>query len=247
MNSETLDTIDSTSLEAARRAANGERGPLWLRAVRQTAGRGRSGRDWDSPEGNLHATLLMPVADDPARSALHSFVACLAVADTLDFLSGAPARIALKWPNDVLLDGCKVAGVLLESGLTSTGRWLSIGIGINLAHAPAETRWPAISVAGATGRAAPAPGATLDILAPAMQARIAQFTAGGFPSIRTDWLARAARLGEIVEARLPTETVRGRFETLDDDGAMLLQTGTGTRRIHAADVHFPGEADASGH
>ena len=247
MRREALGTIDSTSLEAARRAATGERGPLWLWAARQTAGRGRSGREWASPEGNLHATLLMPVEDDPARTALHSFVACLAVADTLDTLVGAPKRVSLKWPNDALLDGRKVAGVLLESGITDGGRWLSIGVGIDLAHAPAETRWPAISVAGATGQLAPAPEATLDILAPAMATRIARFEQGGFAPIRTEWLTRAARLGETVEARLPAETVTGVFETLDEDGAMLLQTGTGARRIHAADVFFPEEADASGH
>jgi len=244
---EALGTIDSTSLEAARRASNGERGPCWLWAARQTAGRGRSGRDWASPEGNLHATLLMPVADDPARTALHSFVACLAVADTLDILTGQPERVSLKWPNDALLDDHKVAGVLLESGTTTSGRWLSIGIGIDLAHAPAGTRWPAISVAEATGQPAPAPEAALDLLASAMDARIARFDEDGFAPVRTAWLARAARLGDVIEARLPAETVTGRFETLDDDGAMLLQTGTGLRHIHAADVYFPGRADASGH
>ena len=247
MRREALGTIASTSLEAARRAATGERGPLWLWAVQQTAGRGRSGRDWASPEGNLHATLLMPVIDDPAHTARHSFAACLAVADTLDALIGDSERTTLKWPNDALLDARKVAGVLLESGLADGARWLSIGIGINLANTPSETRWPAISVTEATDAAPPTPEATLDLLAPAMNARIEQLHKDGFGAIRTDWLARAIRLGETVEARLPAETMTGIFETLDDDGAMLLQTGTGLRRIHAADVHFPGGADASGH
>jgi len=243
---ETLGTIDSTSLEAARRAASGERGPLWLRAEAQTAGRGRQGRHWASPPGNLHATLLMPVGDDPARAALHSFAACLAVADCLDALMGEGGRVTLKWPNDALLDGRKVAGVLLESGLGPAGRWLSIGIGINLAHAPAEALWPAIDIAAATGRTALTPDHALGILSTAMTARIRQYDKAGFAATRADWLARAARLGEVVDARLPDETVRGVFETLDAEGAMVLRTETCTRRIHAADVHFPEDADASG-
>lgn len=249
MKVEALGTIDSTSLEASRRAQRGVHGPLWLWAIEQNAGRGRAGRDWISPPGNLHATLLMPVADDPRRAALHSFVACLAVADTLKVLTGAADRIALKWPNDALLGGRKVAGVLLESGLGETGRWLSIGIGINLAHAPdpAETRWSATSVAAATRKDAPEAETTLHILAAAMVVRLRQLEQKGFAAIRSDWLARAARLGEPIEARLPGETVTGVFETLDDTGAMLLRTGAGLRGIHAADVYFPEGADASGH
>lgn len=247
MKVEALGSIDSTSLEASRRAQVGACGPIWLWAAEQTAGRGRAGREWVSPPGNLHATLLMPVADDPRRAALHSFVACLAVADTLKVLTGAADRIALKWPNDALLGGRKVAGVLLESGLGAAGRWLSVGIGINLAHAPAATRWPATSVAEATGRDAPGAEATLHILAAATVVRLKQLEKKGFAAIRHDWLTRAARLGERVEARLPHETLTGIFETLDETGAMVLRTGTGPRAIHAADVHFPGGADASGH
>ncbi len=239
-------TIDSTSLEASRRAASGNRGPVWLRADKQTAGRGRAGRDWTSPLGNLFATLLMPVKNDPAAAGLRSFVACLAVAETLDALIGAPERVTLKWPNDALLDGRKVAGVLLESGINAAGRWLSVGIGINLTHAPKTNRWPTTSIALATGRNAPTPKAALDILAKAFEQRERDFGAKGFDIIRTAWLARAARLGQNVEARLPHETITGIFETLDADGTMLLQTGTGVRRISAADVYFPGGADAAG-
>ena len=237
---EQFDTIDSTSVEAARRAASGTRGPLWLRADAQTSGRGRAGRDWTSPSGNLHATLLIPVEDDPGAAALRSFVACLAVADTLDTLVAAPDRVRLKWPNDALLDGRKVAGVLLESGVNPAGRWLSVGIGMNLVHAPETARWPTTSIATATGDAAPSPEATLAILAAAFEERERDFTTKGFDTIRTAWLLRAARLGEEVEARLPQETVTGIFETLDAGGAMLLQTSTGPRRISAADIHFPG-------
>jgi len=242
---EALGTIDSTSLAASRRAARGDHGPVWLWAEEQTAGRGRQGRDWISPPGNLHATLLTPVGNDPAIAALYSFIACLAVSDTLRVMVGAGAEATLKWPNDALLDGRKVAGVLLESGMGEPGRWLSIGVGINLAHAPTDTRWPAISIVDITGKDVQ-PEAALNVLVAAMSVRVRQFEEKGFTSIRKDWLAKAARLGEIVEARLPTETVTGWFDTLDDDGAMVLQTETGTRRIHAADVYFPGGTDASG-
>lgn len=246
MRIEALESVDSTSLEAARRAAKGDHGPLWLWATEQTAGRGRQGREWISQPGNLYATLLLPVNDDPAKAALYSFVASLAVADTLGVLAVGSAKVALKWPNDALLDGRKVAGVLLESGVGEPGRWLSIGIGINLVSAPADTRWPATSVAEATGKKASDAEAVLNVLAAGMAVRVRQFTEKGFESIRTEWLARAARLNETIEARLPAETVTGRFETLDEDGAMVLQTETGLRRIHAADVYFPGEADAAG-
>jgi len=220
---------------------------MWIQAIEQNAGRGRSGREWVSPPGNLYATLLMPVQDDPAGSALYSFVACLAIGDTLGVLAGRSAQISMKWPNDALLSERKVAGVLLETGVVDDERWLSIGIGINLAHAPTETRWPAISVMEATGQLAPDPDAVMTVLAAAMRVRGGQLERKGFASIRTDWLNKAARIGETVEVRLPAETVTGVFETLDDDGAMLLQTGTGPRRIHAGDVHFPGGPDAAGH
>jgi BirA family biotin operon repressor/biotin-[acetyl-CoA-carboxylase] ligase len=170
----------------------------------------------------------------------------------LDVLTDEPERVSLKWPNDALLDGQKVAGVLLESGVGPAGRWLSVGVGVNLAHAPEETRWPATSIAVTTGKPAPTAQSALTILATAFDTRDRDLATDGFDTIRTAWLARAARLGQIVEARLPRETVTGRFETLDADGAMLLQTDTGARRISAADVyfpsgHFPGGADAAGH
>lgn len=243
-----FESLDSTSLKAARYAVKGDHGPLWICAAKQTAGRGRSGREWVSEPGNLYATHLLPVRDDPQHAALHSFAACLAVVDTLRVLvaKGSPS-IALKWPNDVLFDGRKIAGVLLESGVTEAGRWLSIGIGLNLADAPQNTRWPTISVAEAAGRAAPNVEAALAILAAAMAVRVDQLAQKGFAPIRADWLKKAVRLGERIEARLPHETILGVFETLDDDGAMVLQTETGPRRIHAGEVYFPEGADASGH
>ena len=239
---ERLGEIDSTSAEAARRAHGGDFGPVWLQADRQTAARGRNGRDWAAPEGNLYATLLVPCDLPPGQAALTSFVACLAVADLLDTLSGSPARTTLKWPNDPLFDGRKIAGVLLESGQG----WLTVGIGVNLAHYPDGARWPATSVAEGTGRPAPTPLAALDVLSTAYAHREATFREEGFGPIRRAWLSRAAHLGEPIEVRMPKETLTGTFEGIAEDGTLMLETPDGPRRIAAADVHFPGGgADAA--
>lgn len=164
-------------------------------------------------------------------------MACLAVADTLDTLTQQPARVSLKWPNDALLDSCKVAGVLLETGGVDTKRWLTVGIGINLAHSPETERWPTISVAKVVDKA-PTPEAVLPMLRDSFAARETEFQRYGFAAIRTAWLARAARIGDKIEARLPNETCAGIFETVDSDGALMLRTSEGIRRIMAADIHF---------
>lgn len=230
-----LGAIDSTNAEAKRRAETGEFGPLWLCADSQSHGRGRSGRRWDSPQGNLYATHLRPFEAPPKDAALMTFVACLAVADLLDALTGAQSRTTLKWPNDALLDGRKVAGILLESGVG----WLATGIGINLAHYPGDARWPAISIAEATGRPAPAMTAAAAMLAETFSQREATFLEEGFAPIRRGWLARAAHLGDPIEVRLPNESLTGTFEDLGEDGALILGTPGGRRSIAAADIHFP--------
>ncbi len=234
-----LGEIDSTSREAARRAAAGDTGPVWLHAEAQTAGRGRSDRVWDSPRGNLFATLLVPFEGAVGTAALRSFTACLAVARVLDTLTGARERVTLKWPNDALLDGRKVAGVLLEAGEVKRQRWLSIGIGINLAHAPETARWPTICVADVRDTPAPEPLAVLDLLGDALAEEERHLREGGFAVTRARWIARAARLGQQIEARLPQETLAGRFDGIAGDGALLLGMADGQRRVAAADIHFP--------
>jgi BirA family biotin operon repressor/biotin-[acetyl-CoA-carboxylase] ligase len=234
-----LDSIDSTSDEARRRAEAGAAGPLWIMALRQTAARGRRGRVWAAPAGNLSATALLR-PETPAREAsLLSFAACLAVADLFDAVAPV-AQVSLKWPNDPLLNGRKAAGVLLESA--GDGRrldWLTVGVGVNLAHhpAPEPDSWPPTSVAAETG-AAPDPEAALTVLAAAFAGWAGRLAAEGFAPLRAAWLARAARLGEKVVARLPGETAEGAFVDLAEDGALVLSGPTGLRRIHAADVFF---------
>ena len=234
-----LDTVDSTNEEARRRAAAAELGPLWIAADRQTAGRGRRGRAWADPGGALFATALLRPRLPAREAAGLSFAACLAVAEALDALASG-SQVALKWPNDALLNDRKVAGVLLESaGSGDRLDWLAVGIGLNLAVAPepAPEGWPPTSIAAETG-AAPAPDVALEALAQSFARWSARLEAEGFAPLRTAWLARAARLGEKVTARLPGETVAGDFVDLDGDGALVLSGPFGLRRIHAADVFF---------
>ncbi len=236
-----LETIDSTNAEAMRRVQSGTEQPFWLLARTQSAGRGRRGRAWASCGGNLHASLALRVEDGPAGAALRSFVAALALAQALESAGVARAEIALKWPNDVLVGGRKIAGILLESSQSGDHLTLIIGLGVNLAAAPGPDdiepgALPPISLAELD--LALAPEAFLDLLDPEIARWEGRLAAEGFAPIRAAWLARAARLGEEIEARLPDRTLRGRFETVDDSGALVLLTDTGRTHLPAADIHF---------
>lgn len=234
------DEAGSTQDLARAAARAGVPGPVWFMARRQTAGRGRRGRVWTAPEGNLSATLLLRPRLSAAEAAKLSFVAALAVADA--FAALAPGvEIGLKWPNDVLLEGGKAAGILLESeGSGGAADWVAVGIGLNLAgHPPADpdAAVPPTSLA-ALGHRPPAPEAALEALAVAFARHLAAFEAEGFAPIRARWLARAARLGGTMTARTAAETVTGAFADLDADGALVLHTPRGPRRITAAEVFF---------
>ncbi len=237
----TFDSLDSTNAEARRRAEAGEGGPLWITAAVQTAGRGRRGRDWSTERGNLAATLLTTTRRQPAEAAQVSFVTALAVADLA--ASYVPeALVRLKWPNDVLVAGDKVSGVLIESGpRTGGGLWLAVGVGVNLAHAPAGTERPATALADhlrADLTRAPTPAEALVTLAEAFARWTGIWDDDGFPAIADAWSARAD-LGARVAARLPAETLEGVAEALESDGALRLRLDDGAvRRITAGDV-FP--------
>lgn len=246
---EVHDALDSTNAEALRRAAAGAAGPLWILARTQTAARGRRGRSWASPAGAFAATLLMRPDGLPAEAALRSFVAALGLSDALAAATGRPDAFAVKWPNDVLLHGRKLAGILLETGGPAGGPLtLAIGIGVNLAQAPdpealePEATAPA-SLAGAFG-GAPDPEAFLDLLAPATARWEARLRADGFAPVRAAWLARAARLGAPLRARLPGREIEGVFETIDETGALVLATPGGRATLAAAEIHFPDETPA---
>ncbi|RMD87888.1 MAG: biotin--[acetyl-CoA-carboxylase] ligase [Alphaproteobacteria bacterium] len=229
--------LDSTNAEARRRAEAGERGPLWIRADRQTAGRGRRGRRWVSEAGNLHATLLFSPAGAVRDRAQLSFVAVLAAHAALARLVDAPRRLRCKWPNDLLVDGRKLAGILLE-GETD---WLAIGFGINLAHHPEGLEQPATSLSAAFGVTVN-PETVLDALAAAFDTIHGRWLAAGFAPIRAAWTERAAGLGEPVAVRVGREAIRGILRGLDEDGALRIERPDGTcRRIAAGDVILGGE------
>ncbi len=235
-----LAEIDSTNAEAARIAGD-LAGPEWILALKQTAARGRRGRAWVNPAGNFSATLVSRPAEAPEVVALRSFVAALALFDALEEVTGTPAGLALKWPNDVLMNGGKVAGILLES-LGGAGGHLAIGIGINLIAAPDVGQVeagavPPVSVLAETGKRV-TPEAMLEALAQAYAARDAAFVTYGFAPIRSAWLSRAARIGEVITARTGREELTGTFETVDETGNLVLKTSEARRAIAAADVFF---------
>ena len=216
-------------------------GPAWILTHDQYDGRGRRGRAWAMPPGNFAASLALRPTGSAAEVALYSFVACLALHDALASVGGPSARLALKWPNDVLLNGGKVAGILLEStGQGGAVSALAIGIGVNLAAAPPADPGAAfvpVSLLGETAIAVP-PEDFLDLLAPAFAHWETRLKAEGFAPLRAAYLARAARLGETITARTGTAEWTGRFEGIDDGGALILVTAAGRQLIPAADVFF---------
>ncbi|HVV26916.1 MAG TPA: biotin--[acetyl-CoA-carboxylase] ligase [Rhizomicrobium sp.] len=222
--------IDSTSNEARRLAEVGTAGPVWIMAGRQTAGYGRRGRAWHTLPGNLAATLLLR-PQSPHAGQL-SFAAALAVSDMAAQLA-PDAAVTVKWPNDVLADGCKLAGILLEAG----DGWLTVGIGVNLAAAPEGTEFPATALA-ALGIAPPPPDAALTVIAARFARWYETWTREGFAPLRAAWLARAGGLGGPIRARLPHEERHGLFEGIDATGALLLNEQGRTRAIAAGEVFF---------
>lgn len=237
-----LDTVDSTNAHAFRMAPQ-HAGPCWFLAGEQTAGRGRRARAWASPPGNFHATLLLRPTEPAAIVALRSFAAALALRDAFVSLTGLPGAFALKWPNDVLLNGGKVAGILLESAGAGQGvQNLAIGIGVNLIAAPDASQvepgaLSPVSLLSETGLRV-APEAFLNALAPAYATWEQTFTQHGFAPLRAAWLDHAARLGQPIRARTGTETREGIFEAIDETGALILRQSHGSVAIPAAEVFF---------
>lgn len=242
--------IDSTNTEGLRLAAQGEAGGLWIWAGAQRSGRGRAGRNWTSPTGNLYASLLLRPEVPLATAAQLSLLAGIAVHDTIAALA-APGAIQpplqLKWPNDVLAGDAKLGGILLEStgGTGGDAPAVVIGIGLNLAHAPADIGRPAISLASLG--IAVTPAGALTVLASSLARWLAAWDEGRrFTEIRQAWLTRAQPQGAAIAVRQGARLITGRFLGIDEGGALLLQTEAGvSQRITAGDVSFAG-AEARG-
>src|SRR5499433_228241 len=233
------EVLGSTNAEALSLARQGERGPLWVTADRQSAGRGRRGRAWISPPGNLYASLLLTGPAAAEHWPQLSFVAALAIHDAVVEVADLKPQLAIKWPNDLLLAGAKFAGILIEG--EGDVNAVAVGIGVNCASHPADTDFPATDLAAAG--AAVSPATLLSALSIKMLRRIAQWNGGeGFSTIRADWLARASGIGEDVRVRLAERELVGRFEALDEAGALVLRSADGnSTTITAGDV-FTAEA-----
>ena len=215
---------------------------MWITAALQAAGRGRRGRAWSSPRGNLFATLLTTTDRPPAEAAQLSFVAALAACDLADTCLGAGAA-RLKWPNDVLVPGRKAVGILVESGSRADGRlWLAVGVGVNLAHAPQDVERPAAAFAEHMAGPPPEPLAALDVMASAFERWRLAWSTQGFAPISDGWSQRATGIGQRCEARLPNRTLSGVAEGLDHDGALRLRLDDGALERITAGVVFFGEA-----
>jgi BirA family biotin operon repressor/biotin-[acetyl-CoA-carboxylase] ligase len=237
-----LTQVDSTNAEGARRASSLDR-PTWILTDDQTVGRGRRGRPWAFSNGNFAATLVLRPPEAPSQVALRSFVAALALRDACVQLTGRERAFALKWPNDVLLNGGKLAGILLESaGIGTSLSHVCIGIGVNLVASPTadfleERAVPPTNLYGAFGHVI-APIDFLTTLAQSYSRFEAQLCDEGFFAIRDIWLAHAAKLGETITARTGSVEYEGVFETVDEEGALVLNTAKGRKIVPAAEIFF---------
>lgn len=257
---EAHESVGSTNALALERASEGDAGRLWIVASEQTGGRGRRGRPWATPPGNLAATLLLVDSFEAVSAATLGFVAGLALGDALAAVvpsahvsvgldgaheKGGRNRFELKWPNDVLADGAKLAGILLESFALDGGRMaLAIGIGVNVVSHPEDVPYPAISLRELDPKADA--GTLFLALSDAWCENMRMWNEGrGLTAIRERWLARAAGLGSEVSVRADGRIVRGVFETIDEACRFVIREDNGARlRVAAGDVHFGAVASA---
>jgi len=217
------DTLPSTNADALARARAGERGPLWITAARQTAGRGRRGNLWTSEPGNLYASLLLTDAAPAAHLPELCFVVALAVRDAArEVAPPLDQKLKFKWPNDLLLDGAKLAGILIEAETIGDVTAIAVGIGVNCAHHPDNLAYPATSLAACGAMVTP--DELLRALSRTIVRGLVEWDRGsGFAAIRSEWLAHAAGLGGDIHVRLADRELTGRFETLDRMGRLMLR------------------------
>lgn len=241
----TRQCVTSTNHALRELANEGAPEGTMLVAEQQSAGRGRYGRSWHSPPGNLYLSLLLRPDCAPIQALQLGFVAGVSLGDAISNLVPASVQVQHKWPNDILLDDNKLAGILLESGTTGSAKldWLVIGMGVNVASAPADTAFPATALADH--------GCTLgagDLVAPiahALSRWIARWRDDGFAPVRAAWYERAYRRGQPVQVRFEDGAKSGLFVGLAEDGAMLLQTADGARESLSYGAVFP-EIGAAG-
>jgi BirA family transcriptional regulator, biotin operon repressor / biotin---[acetyl-CoA-carboxylase] ligase len=242
-----LKATSSTNDDALQAARSGDPGQLWITSAEQLAGRGRHGRNWSSPPGNLYASLLLIDPCDTPSAPQLGFVAGLALHEAVEAVTGVGApRLSLKWPNDLLLDGAKLSGLLLEGHRLQPDGPLAIviGFGVNVAFAPTGTPYPATALQAVKA------GLDREEVFRALSSAFARtFSAwrmsarmnasDPFGAIRRLWLERAAGVGQEVTLRLPSGEKKGIFEGLDRFGRLQLKSGDGMELIDAGDLYFP--------
>jgi BirA family transcriptional regulator, biotin operon repressor / biotin---[acetyl-CoA-carboxylase] ligase len=231
--------IGSTNDEALACAKAGDPGRLWIAAKAQTRGRGRQGRRWSSPTGNLYASLLLIDAAAQARAPELGFVAGVALARSLRPLIAGDVRLKIKWPNDILFDGAKLAGILLEAQRLEGGRFACIiGIGVNCTAWPRDLPYRTTALDEIVAM----PVAPQDVLF-ALSAEFVHWLeiwsgGAGFEKIRNEWMALAAGIGTPIKVATPTRLIEGVFKTIDSVGRLVLETAAGVIAIEAGDVFF---------
>jgi BirA family biotin operon repressor/biotin-[acetyl-CoA-carboxylase] ligase len=233
------DTVGSTNDEARQLAREGASEGTLVWAAAQSAGRGRRGHLWLSPPGNLYLSMVLRPEAPPANAPQLGFVAALALGDALEQLAGPGLQLRYKWPNDLLANGSKLAGILLESEMAAGGGldFVILGIGVNLVSAPRGLEYPATSLAD-QGVSGIAPAALLEALTAHFVLWAGRWREEGFAPVRAGWLRRAGGIGQAIRVRLEKLTLDGRFLDLDHDGALVLEGNDGRRRIAAGEV-FP--------
>jgi len=231
-----LPEVDSTNDEALRRATSGEGAPFWLTADRQTGGKGRRGRSWISDGGNLFATLVYPAGLLPAEIGRLPLVTAVVVHATLGNLLAENADLKIKWPNDVLIGGRKISGILIEQHQIGDQALVAIGIGINIQSRPEIENYPTACLAD--WRA----DLTADLVWSELDHQFARWIAvwsaeNGFGSVRTQWLLHAAGFGEAIVIAGEKGSKAGIFDSLDENGYLILRHDDGSvERIATGDV-----------
>jgi BirA family biotin operon repressor/biotin-[acetyl-CoA-carboxylase] ligase len=231
--------LDSTNLEALRQARAGAAEGLVVIADSQSAGRGRHGRVWQSLPGNLLISILLRPEISPCRLGELAFVTAVAVADAVDRF--APGKVALKWPNDILLDGKKLGGILIENEIACDRvDWSVVGIGINIAYKPDDARYPAACL-NDYGASCSRDDLVTQLLKDFAQ-RCDQWQAQGFASIRADWMNRAWNLGAPISINTDNTNLTGTFDGIDGSGALLLATERGHETIVSGTLSYEATA-----
>tara|TARA_B100000212_G_scaffold31065_1_gene20272 strand:- start:119 stop:850 length:732 start_codon:yes stop_codon:yes gene_type:complete len=236
-----LDETESTNSEALKLAKSTDR-PTFIVAKKQTNGRGRIDRSWSDPSGNFSGSILIKIDEDLQSLALRSFVAALSVFDAIEQKIGKEHELLIKWPNDLLLNGRKICGILLETRNFGTIPALVIGIGVNLLSSPNldqiknSTIKPG-SILGETGVKLD-PIDFSESIAHHYALRENQLRTVGFPKMRETWMDRAAKLGKKITARTPNFEYRGIFDSVDENGQLVIISNGEKKKIAAAEIFF---------